>query len=67
MGGRVGAPQLLLFAMVVSCNASVQLVLKPPIEEKCKDAGLHGCDEMTEGVLLLISLRRPRRSEGVSE
>jgi hypothetical protein len=52
MGGRSAPLALLLSILTVGCNSSLQLVLKPPVEEKCKDAGLRGCEEMTDGVLL---------------
>jgi len=32
------------------CNASVQLARKQPIK-KCVSIGLHGCAELTDGVL----------------
>jgi hypothetical protein len=48
----------LLFPIVVlpalaGCGG-VDIVLKSPVEQKCGSAGLKGCPEMTEGVLLYV-------------
>jgi hypothetical protein len=44
----------LILSLSAGCNASVQLVLKQPIQQQCSSAGLHGCDELTDGVLLYV-------------
>src|SRR5271167_548745 len=43
----------LLLPMLCSCG-SVQIILKPPIENRCGAAGLKGCPELTDGVLLYV-------------
>jgi hypothetical protein len=40
------------FALPASgCIGSASMILKPPIVERCKDAGLRGCDDLTDGVV----------------
>jgi hypothetical protein len=50
-------PTRLLIPLLVStlfgCG-SVQIVLKPPIEQQCGTAGLRGCPALTDGVLLYV-------------
>jgi hypothetical protein len=41
----------------VACSAS-QLVLKAPLEDQCSDAGLRGCPELTDGILLYVQGER---------
>jgi hypothetical protein len=53
MGGRRPRMSLVL-TLLVGCNASVQLMLKQPIHQQCTSAGLHGCEELTDGVLLYV-------------
>lgn len=44
---------LLLLPILYGCS-SVQIILKPPVESECGSAGLKGCPELTEGVLLYV-------------
>jgi hypothetical protein len=44
---------LLLAPILTSCG-SVQIILKPPVEQQCGTAGLKGCPELTDGVLLYV-------------
>lgn len=37
------------------CGGAVSLVLKGPISDRCKDVGLRGCDDLSEGVILYVS------------
>lgn len=45
---------LFLIPILVGCGSSVQVVLKSPVESKCKSSGLKGCPELTEGVLVYV-------------
>jgi hypothetical protein len=43
----------LVFILPVLCGCgSAQLVLKSPVESQCSKAGLKGCPELTDGVLI---------------
>ncbi len=42
-----------LGCLVMGCS-TVQVVLKAPIQDRCSEAGLRGCSEMTDGVLAYI-------------
>ncbi len=42
------------FLVFAGCTGTAQLVLKPPIREKCEDVGLRGCDELSDGVVLFV-------------
>lgn len=53
MGERL--PRMfLVLSLAAGCNASVQLALKAPIQQKCTAAGLRGCEDLTDGVLLYV-------------
>lgn len=39
--------------ILASCG-SVQIILKPPVQDRCASTGLQGCAELTEGVLLYV-------------
>ena len=45
---------LVLALPILWACGSAQLILKSPIEERCGSAGLQGCPELTEGVLLFV-------------
>lgn len=45
---------VLLIPILVGCGGSVEVVLKSPIEKKCGSAGLKGCPELTEGVIVYV-------------
>jgi hypothetical protein len=47
------ASSLVAAALVAGCGGS-SLVLKSPLADKCADAGLKRCDELTEGVLAYV-------------
>lgn len=53
MGERLPLASLVL-SMALGCNASLQLALKQPIQKECVSTGLHGCAELTDGVLLYV-------------
>ena len=40
--------------LAVGCNLSASLVLKTPVANQCTKAGLQGCDQLTEGLLLFL-------------
>ncbi len=44
----------LTFALLAGCGGSVTVVLKSPVESKCSSAGLQGCPELTQGVLVYV-------------
>jgi hypothetical protein len=46
------AAGLIGFVFLNGCGGAASLVLKPPIVDKCKDAGLRGCDELADGAIL---------------
>jgi hypothetical protein len=39
------------FLCCVGCFGGAQLILKGPISDRCSDAGLKGCESLTDGVL----------------
>jgi OOP family OmpA-OmpF porin len=43
----------LLFPILVGCGGA-QLILKPPIESQCNQAGVTGCPEIVEGALTYV-------------
>lgn len=45
---------LFTLPLLAACGGSIQVVLKPPVEDRCTKAGLQGCPEFTQGVLLYI-------------
>lgn len=47
------ASSLVAAALVAGCGGS-SLMLKSPLADKCADAGLKRCDELTEGVLAYV-------------
>ncbi|HQY62928.1 MAG: hypothetical protein IPF92_10635 [Myxococcales bacterium] len=47
------ASSLVVAALVAGCGGG-SLVLKSPLADKCIDAGLKRCDELTEGVLTYV-------------
>jgi hypothetical protein len=50
---RVRATIVLIGAVLAgtACSGAAQLVLKGPIEDRCSEAGLKGCEPLTDGVL----------------
>lgn len=44
-----------IFLACTSCSAGVEMVLKEPIAARCRSIGLHGCSDMTEGVIHYVS------------
>ena len=40
-----------VMTVLVGCGGAASLVLKSPIAEKCRDAGLRGCDDLADGVI----------------
>jgi hypothetical protein len=44
---------LALFPILIGCGG-VQVVLKPPVEDRCTKTGLKGCPALTDGVLLYV-------------
>ncbi len=59
--GAVAACVLVL----TGCGGAVSLVLKGPISDKCKDVGLRGCDDLSEGVILYVSGDREAGARGL--
>jgi hypothetical protein len=45
---------MFLLPFLFACGGSVQVILKPPVEKQCSKAGLEGCPEFTQGVLMYI-------------
>jgi hypothetical protein len=46
-------PLILMLPLLWACGG-VSVVLKSPVESKCASAGLKGCPELTDGVLLFV-------------
>jgi hypothetical protein len=44
----------LLITALAGCGGSITIVLKSPVESKCKSAGLKGCPDLTKGVLVYV-------------
>jgi hypothetical protein len=40
-----------VMAVLFGCGGAASLILKSPIAEKCRDAGLRGCDDLADGVI----------------
>lgn len=36
------------------CSTATSLVVKPPVVSKCEEAGLKGCDDLADGVILYV-------------
>lgn len=45
---------LLVLPILVGCGGGVQVILKSPVQDKCAQAGLQGCPEITQGVILYV-------------
>lgn len=50
--------------VLAGCGGSASLVLKTPVSNQCAQAGLIGCDELSEGVLLFAE---GKQSEGAAK
>lgn len=51
----IQAAFIVLLPIFVGCaGVSVQAVIKTPLDDKCGQAGLQGCPELGEGILLYI-------------
>ncbi len=46
---------VLALTALPGCGGAVSLVLKPPVESTCEEAGLAGCSDLTEGILAYAS------------
>jgi hypothetical protein len=59
----------LLLATVVlflpACSAGVSFIIKDPIVEKCTSAGIQGCPDLTEGVILFVEGKQDEGKEKV--
>lgn len=55
-----------LFPMILGCSGA-QVVLKSPIESQCGEAGLQGCAEITEGVLLFVEGKEDQGQEKLTK
>jgi hypothetical protein len=53
-GQMVSAFTVLFALQLEGCGGAMQIVLKPPVTEKCESTGLKGCEELTDGVLLYV-------------
>jgi hypothetical protein len=51
---RLPARTLFVLLPILASCGSVQIILKPPIENRCGTTGLKGCPELTDGVLLYV-------------
>jgi hypothetical protein len=51
---RLVPTSLLTLALLAGCGGSVSVVLKSPVESKCSSAGLQGCPDLTQGVLVYV-------------
>jgi outer membrane protein OmpA-like peptidoglycan-associated protein len=51
---------LVLIAPIIAACGGVQVVLKPPIEERCNKAGIQGCPEVVEGAIVYIQGDKPK-------
>jgi hypothetical protein len=51
-----------LLVTATSCGGigGVSLILKAPVTDQCEETGLKGCEEMSEGVLLVVEGDKPR-------
>jgi hypothetical protein len=55
---RIGGTNVIAVGALVwatGCMGTVDLLLKAPIEDKCKDAGLRGCADLTDGVVMYLA------------
>ena len=53
IGDKTSAGLAATFAgLCVACVGGAQMVLKSPVSNQCESAGLQGCEQITEGVLL---------------
>ena len=59
------ARTLFLLLPLLSACGGVQIILKPPIEKQCGSAGLKGCPELTDGVLLYVQGDKPKGKEAI--
>jgi hypothetical protein len=55
---RLAQTIIFMLPFLAACSG-VQVLLKNPVESKCGSAGLKGCPEMTEGVLLYVEGKEP--------
>lgn len=56
---RLAHSFIFVLPVLVACGGGVSMVLKSPVESKCGSAGLKGCPELTEGVLLYVEGKEP--------
>jgi len=60
---RPRSTAVFLFLSQLGCGGA-QLILQQPITDQCEGAGLHGCDDLTAGVLLYVD---GRQQEGIGK
>lgn len=51
-------PTLSLVLFLSACGGA-QAIVRDPIESKCKDAGLRGCEDLADGVALYLDGQKP--------
>jgi len=51
---RLAYTFIFVLPILSACGGSISVVLKSPVESKCSSAGLKGCPELTDGVLLYV-------------
>lgn len=69
--GTQGASWLVCAAAFLGCGAGARMALQSPISKQCQSAGLKGCDDLTEGTLLILDGQtadgRPKLQHGAAE
>jgi hypothetical protein len=56
---RLSHTFILMLPVLWACGGGISMVLKSPVESKCGGAGLKGCPELTDGVLLYVEGKEP--------
>jgi len=65
--GANSASMAVAFAVAISGCGSASLVLEAPIADQCTGAGLRGCDQLTEGVLLYVDGKKAEGEEKIRQ
>ncbi len=51
--------------LLPACSAGVSFIIKDPIIEKCTSAGIQGCPDLTDGVILFVEGKQDEGKEKV--
>lgn len=54
MTNEVRAMLLMVLILVEGCMGGAQLVLKSPVQSKCEEMKLRGCEQLAEGIVLYV-------------